>query len=191
MRALGLHSSRHPCFPFLRGRPALSSEGSQHCYILPRTRATSAATSCISFSNCFVSSNTQFGVAELHFHVVNPGSELLITIYKIPQKPVWTITELNKQIKKWNSNNEAVWNTPKHEEHSSIKSRVGAIPQFRAQHSFERWLASVNTTHPFQGAMSCFSSSVSRHISIKETIYPKHTPPPIKLLPTVSSFLTV
>lgn len=81
------------------------------------------------------------------------------------------------------------------ETHPSMRSIVlsnpgwGAIPQFCAQHSFERCLASVTTAHPFQGAMSCFSSSASRHISITETIYLKH--PPKKLLPMVSSFLTV
>lgn len=28
------------------------------------------------------------------------GSELLIAVYKVPQKPVWTITELNRHIEK-------------------------------------------------------------------------------------------
>lgn len=69
------------------------------------------------------------------------------------------------------------------ETHPSMRSIVlsnpgwGAIPQFCAQHSFERRLASVTTAHPFQGAMSCFSSSASRHISITETVYLKHPPP--------------
>lgn len=43
--------------------------------------------------------NSEWLIA-LQFHIVSPGSELLIAIYKVPQKLIWTITELHKHIKK-------------------------------------------------------------------------------------------
>lgn len=87
---------------------------------------------------------------ELHFQAVNLDSELFKAVYKVPQKPVWTITELSKHIKNWGSNNEAVRNTAKWSTVLS-KPECGAIAQPWVQQSSETRLASLNTTHRFSG----------------------------------------
>ena len=64
--------SEHPRAPLIQEQlfwkkkwrqPAASTEGSQPCYVLPKSEPTAAVTSSAASPNGFVSSNTQFGMA--------------------------------------------------------------------------------------------------------------------------------
>ena len=83
---------------------ALSKEGNQQSYVLPGSEP--SAPSLLATALFSPIPNSEW-LIQLHFHGVSLGSELM-TVYEVPPKPVWTITELNKHIEKLSFNNEGI-----------------------------------------------------------------------------------